>query len=164
MTTPQSIARVDGLATECTNRKELPEHGGLESVVCADKTGTANRRNVKSKSSDAVADRGRKDFLTESEMRRFLDAARSRRHGTRDYAMMLMTYRHGLRVSELIDIRITDLDLATARLFVRRKKGSLSTHQPIEGDELRAIRAWLRVRSTATQPARRSSFLASAVR
>ena len=31
-------------------------------------------------------------------------------------------------------------------MFVRRLKGSLSTHQPIEGDELRAIRAWLRER------------------
>lgn len=41
----------------------------------------------------------------------------------------------------------TDLALVTARLFVRRKKGSLSTHQPVEGDELRAIRAWLRERS-----------------
>jgi hypothetical protein len=29
---------------------------------------------------------------------------------------------------------------------VRRKKGGLSTHQPIEGDELRALRAWLRLR------------------
>jgi len=39
-----------------------------------------------------------------------------------------------------------DLDLETSRLYVRRKKGSLSTHQPMEGDELRAIRAWLRER------------------
>ena len=61
--------------------------------------------------------------------------------------MMLMAYRHGLRVSELIDLRLADLDLVTARVFVRRKKGSLSTHQPIEGDELRAIRAWLRERA-----------------
>jgi type 1 fimbriae regulatory protein FimB len=50
-------------------------------------------------------------------------------------------------VSELIDIRVKDVDLDTSRLFVRRKKGSLSTHQPIEGDELRALRAWLRERS-----------------
>ncbi len=61
--------------------------------------------------------------------------------------MLLMTYRHGLRVSELIDLRLKGVDLDTSRLYVRRKKGGLSTHQPIEGDELRALRAWLRERS-----------------
>ena len=61
--------------------------------------------------------------------------------------MLLMTYRHGLRVSELIDLRLKDIDLDTSHLFVRMKKGSLSTHQPIEGDELRGLRAWLRERS-----------------
>lgn len=93
----------------------------------------------------AVDGRG-KDFLTEAEMKRFLEAARHTRHGVRDYLMMLMTYRHGLRVSELIDLRLKDLDLESSRLYVRRKKGSLSTHQPMEGDELRALRAWLRER------------------
>jgi len=79
-------------------------------------------------------------------MKRFLDAARHSRHGMRDDAMMLMAFRHGLRVSELVDMRLKDMDLETSRLYVRRKKGSLSTHQPIEGDELRAMRAWLRLR------------------
>lgn len=87
-----------------------------------------------------------KNFLTEAEIKRFLEAARRGRHGVRDFAMMLMTYRHGLRVSELVDARLKDLDLETARLYVRRKKGSLSTHQPIEGDELRGLRAYLRER------------------
>ena len=36
--------------------------------------------------------------------------------------------------------------MKTAKLFVRRLKGSLSTEHPLEGDELRAIRAWLRIR------------------
>ena len=85
-----------------------------------------------------------KNFLTTSEMKKFLSAARQGRHSVRDYCLMLMAYRHGLRVSELIDIRLNDLDLETGRLFVRRLKGSLSTQQPIEGDELRALRAWLR--------------------
>ena len=90
---------------------------------------------------------GKKNVLTSAEMKRFLAAARGGRHGVRDYLLMLMAYRHGLRVSELIDIRLSDLDLGTGRLFVRRKKGSLSTHQPVEGDELRALRAWLRERA-----------------
>lgn len=87
-----------------------------------------------------------KNFLTESEIKKFLAAARKGRHSVRDYCLMLMGYRHALRVSELIDIRFKDLDLEAGRIFVRRIKGSLSTHQPIEGDELRAIRAWLRER------------------
>ncbi len=106
----------------------------------------AKRTHAKERQLERVAGGGQKNFLTESEMKRFLDAARGGRHSVRDYVMMLVTYRHGLRVSELIDILIKDLDLDTGRLFVRRVKGSLSTHQPIEGDELRALRAWLRVR------------------
>jgi type 1 fimbriae regulatory protein FimB len=104
-----------------------------------------------------TVDRGGKDFLTEAEMKQFLDAARGSRHGTRDHAMMLMTYRHGLRVSELIDLRLKDIDLGSSRLYVRRKKGSLSTHQPIDGDELRALRAWLRERDKRSDA--RSSYL-----
>jgi type 1 fimbriae regulatory protein FimB len=115
---------------------------------------TSKRRT---KGKNTTVDRGGKDFLTEAEMKRFLDAARYGRHGVRDHAMMIVTYRHGLRVSELIDIRIKDLDLETSRLYVRRKKGSLSTHQPIEGDELRAIRAWLRERELRLDA--RSSYL-----
>ncbi len=91
-------------------------------------------------------DQNAKNFLTSSEMKKFLDAARKSRHGVRNFCLLLTAYRHGLRVSELVDIRFNDLDLETGRLFVRRLKGSLSTHQPIEGDELRGIRAWLRER------------------
>jgi len=104
-----------------------------------------------------TVDRRGKDFLTEAEMLRFLDAARQGRHGIRDYVLMLMTYRHGLRVSELVDLRLRDLDLETGRLYVRRKKGSLSTHQPVEGDEVRALRAWLRERDQRRDA--RSSYL-----
>ncbi len=102
-------------------------------------------------------DRRGKDFLTEAEMRRFLEAARHGRHGARDYLLMLMTYRHGLRVSELVDVRLKDLDVDTARLYVRRRKGSLSTHQPLEGDEVRALRVWLREREQRRDA--RSSYL-----
>ena len=38
-----------------------------------------------------------KYFLTEAEMDRFLQTAKSRQHGIRDHLMMLLMYRHGLR-------------------------------------------------------------------
>lgn len=112
----------------------------------------------RTKKPDAGAvDKQGKDFLTEGEMKRLLDAAKGGRHGQRDHLLLLTAYRHGLRVSELIDLRIKDLDLDTSRVYVRRKKGSLSTHQPIEGDEPRALRAWLRERSL--RPDARSPYL-----
>jgi len=54
--------------------------------------------------------------------------------------MILVAYRHGLRASELTDLRWDQVDFHTATLHVRRaKQGSPSTH-PILGDELRMLR------------------------
>src|SRR6266480_2393857 len=97
---------------------------------------------------NAVDDRP-KNFLTEAEVENFLKAGRKGRHNVRNFAMLLLAFRHGLRVSELINMRMADVDLDTGRLFVRRLKGSLSTSQPLEGDEIRALRAWLRQRIKA---------------
>lgn len=98
------------------------------------------------KSVNQAIDSHAMNFLTGAEMKKFLDAARKGRHSVGDFCLMLVAYRHRLRVSELIDVRLKDLDLETGRLFVRRVKGSLSTHQPVESDELRDVRAWLRER------------------
>ncbi|UPT91803.1 tyrosine-type recombinase/integrase [Bradyrhizobium barranii subsp. apii] len=69
-----------------------------------------------------------------------LKATKGNRWGHRNAAMILVAYRHGLRASELTDLRWDQIDFATATLHVRRvKQGSPSTH-PILGDELR----WLR--------------------
>ena len=54
--------------------------------------------------------------------------------------MILVAYRHGLRVSELVDLRWDQIDFDQRRLHVRRvKQGTPATH-PILGDELRALR------------------------
>ena len=80
-----------------------------------------------------------REHLTEAEVERLMKAAQGNRYGHRDATMILVAYRHGLRVSELVDLRWEQVDLRTATLHVRRvKKGTPSTH-PILGDELRAL-------------------------
>src|SRR5215813_6198338 len=81
-----------------------------------------------------------REYLTEAEVERLMTAARKNRYGHRDATMILVAYRHGLRVSELVDLRWDQVDFRTATLHVRRvKQGTPSTH-PILGDELRALR------------------------
>jgi len=87
-----------------------------------------------------------KDYLTPGEVKALLDAAKAGRHGERDHLLLLMMFRHGLRVSEATSLRRDELDLDRARLWVRRLKGGLSVEQPIPGDELRAVRRHLAVR------------------
>jgi type 1 fimbriae regulatory protein FimB/type 1 fimbriae regulatory protein FimE len=86
------------------------------------------------------ADLRTREHLTEAEVERLMRAAGKNRWGHRDTTMVLVTYRHGLRASELVDLRWDQVDFRTATLHVRRvKQGTPSTH-PILGDELRALR------------------------
>src|ERR1700757_4612080 len=85
-----------------------------------------------------------REYLTDAEVERLTDAAKANRWGHRDATMILIAYRHGLRASELVDLRWDQIDFDAANLAVRRaRKGSPSTH-PIMGDELRALRRLVR--------------------
>ena len=81
-----------------------------------------------------------REHLTEQEVEALLDAAKRNRHGHRDLAMILIAYRHGFRASEVCGLEWSQIDFATATMYVRRaKNGKPSTH-PIRGDELRILR------------------------
>ena len=81
-----------------------------------------------------------REYLTEAEVEKLIKAAGKNRWGHRDATMILVAYRHGLRVSELVDLRWDQVDFDQATLHVRRvKQGTPATH-PILGDELRALR------------------------
>jgi len=95
--------------------------------------------------------RGHMTILSPQEILSLLKAARKR--STRDWAMILLAYRHGLRASEVCGIKLADIDLKTSSISIRRLKGSLHTIQPIYQhrgqpllDETAALRAWLRKR------------------
>ncbi|MDA3902107.1 MAG: tyrosine-type recombinase/integrase [Desulfuromusa sp.] len=87
-----------------------------------------------------------RDFLTHIEIDKLLKAAKKSRYPERDQALIMMLFRHGLRETELCRTRLSHLDLKTARIWVERIKGGLSTEQPIEGRELRLLRRYLLTR------------------
>ena len=81
-----------------------------------------------------------REHLTGGEVDQLIKAAGKNRWGHRDATMLLVTFRHGLRASELVDLRWDQVDFSGAVLHVRRvKQGTPSTH-PISGDEMRALR------------------------
>lgn len=87
------------------------------------------------------ADLRSREHLTPSEVEKLRKVASKRgRYGHRDATLILIAYRHGLRVSELVALRWDQVDLKAGLLHVRRvKSGTPSTH-PMQGDELRALR------------------------
>jgi integrase len=81
-----------------------------------------------------------REHLTATEVDRLIEAAKGNRQGHRDATMILLAYRHGLRASEVCDLRWDQIDFDQAVLHVRRvKAGTPSTH-PLTGSELRALR------------------------
>lgn len=82
-----------------------------------------------------------REYLTVAEVNKLIKAAKGvGRHGERDALMILVAYRHALRVTELVELRWDQLDMNRARMHVNRlKNGDPSVHY-MEGDEVRAFR------------------------
>jgi site-specific recombinase XerD len=91
------------------------------------------------------ATRRSREYLTPREVDLLIAAARRLgRHRHRDATMMLLAYRHGLRVSELVALRWEQVDLQGGVLHVRRRKNGLASTHPLYGPEIRALRALAR--------------------
>ena len=89
----------------------------------------------------ANAKRRPREYLTVKEVELLIDTARKRgRYGHRDGTMILVTFRHGLRASEVCGLRWDMVDLARGLLHVRRAKNGTPSVQPLGGNELRALR------------------------
>lgn len=82
-----------------------------------------------------------REYLTPDEVEQLINAARRvGRHGHRDASMILLAYRHGLRVSELVALRWDQIDLKEGRLHVGRLKNGMPSTHPLRGPEIRALR------------------------
>src|SRR5262245_42526204 len=96
--------------------------------------------------------------LTDAEVHKLLDATKDSRNAARDRCLLLLMFRHGLRVSEACGLTISQVDIESRVLHVVRLKAGLSTTHPLRGDELRVIKTWLAERAKM-QPETDAFFL-----
>ena len=82
-----------------------------------------------------------REHLLPDEVDKLITAAKNiGRHGHRNATLILLAFRHALRVSELVSLRWDQVDLKQGLLHINRSKnGTPSTH-PIRGPEIRALR------------------------
>ena len=81
--------------------------------------------------------------LVSAEVDKLIDAAKDSRNAARDRCLLLLMFRHGLRVSEACGLKMSQVDVENRILHVARLKGGLSTTHPLRTDEIRFIKAWL---------------------
>ena len=81
-------------------------------------------------------------FLTETEIQKLIGVISSKR----DKAIFLLAYRHGLRASEVGLLQRNDFDEKQLRSNIHRLKGSLSGVHPLQPDEVRILKGFLRSR------------------
>ena len=67
--------------------------------------------------------------LSEDELLDVFETAR--RRSARDHALLTVCFQHALRASELISLKLGDIDWRNMEITIQRLKGSLKTTQPL---------------------------------
>jgi integrase/recombinase XerD len=92
-------------------------------------------------------------YLTHDEVQAVLDAPDPRsRDGVRDRAMLHLAFAAGLRVSELVGLRLDDVMLQPQPAIHVRGKGRRERTLPLWKTTVKALRAWLALRGHAACP------------
>ena len=85
-------------------------------------------------------DRRPREHLSHNEVNQLIQAAKTGRHAHRNAALILIAYRHGLRVSELINLKWSQVDFEAGLLHVTRRKRGIPSTQPLQAPCIRALR------------------------
>lgn len=102
-------------------------------------------RNV---GSPAINNDKERNFITVEELERLVKACAKTRYPLRNQAIIQTMFWHGLRVSELCQLKMSDLDLTIGRLIVKRLKSSLPTTHPVRPEVLRTLKRYVKNRDS----------------
>lgn len=113
--------------------------GELVQLLKVGKTDLSKRQSPNQRKYSEV--RSREHLLSE-EVEAMREAIKKKggRHAHRDSTLILLIYRHGLRVEEAANLKWEQVDFASGNLHVRRIKRGTPSTQPLGGDEMRALR------------------------
>jgi type 1 fimbriae regulatory protein FimE len=131
------------LAEKDRNRESQRLSGADRPVLALVREPTPSAETGKVTPPRRVANRERRtrEHLTPQEVEKLIRAASGvGRYGHRDATLILVAYRHGLRVSELVALRWDQIDLEQGLLHVSRLKNGVASTHPLRGPELRALR------------------------
>ena len=70
-------------------------------------------------------------------------ATKGSRFEASDWCLLLLMFRHGLRISEACALILAQVDTESRVLHVARLKKGLSTTRPLRADEIKVIMTWL---------------------
>ena len=93
-----------------------------------------------------------RNYLVTAEVDRLIAATKGSRNAARDRCLLVLMFRHGLRVSEACGLKLSQVDVDNRVVHVLRLKQGLSTTQPLRPEEIRVIQAWLRERKAMKSP------------
>ncbi len=115
----------------------MKKRGPLRPVAAAAQTIVNRKVPVRRRNADYRS----REYLSEKEVVSVMSAAATQgRHGLRDSTLILIAYRHGLRVSEVVSLRWDQIDLAQGLVHIARLKNGVASVHPLRGPELRALR------------------------
>jgi site-specific recombinase XerD len=81
--------------------------------------------------------------------RTLLEAAAAR--STRDYLIIRLLWRTGIRVNELLNIRPRDLEHHTNTIRILKAKGNKQRRVPLDSETLAQLRAYIEANATAEE-------------
>lgn len=80
-----------------------------------------------------------REYLFDREIKDLLEVAKNSKYGLRNYLIVLLSYRHGLRVSELCNLKWHQINFDEKKIHINRIKQGLPSVQPLLDDEINSL-------------------------
>jgi site-specific recombinase XerD len=91
------------------------------------------------------------DLLSRAEITALIGACPGSRAGVRNATLLTLAWRAGLRCSELLDLRVKDVDLVERALVVQHGKNDRRRIVGLDARTVETVGRWLRLRGHALQ-------------